>query len=819
MAAAALLVAVLSRSDEGPVYRPGQDIDGLTRSLSRTAPEDAPQIAFSEVAEASGIVFRHFPGVRESVLYEDMAGGMAWGDYDADGDADLFLVNFVKGSDAASAAFGNRLYRNEGTGSFTDVSKESGLALSEMGSAAAWGDYDADGLLDLWTTAYGQNRLFRNDGDGEFREISTSAGLSGFTGFWTGVSPGDYDRDGDLDVYVTGYVKYEDRVSTGFSRQYEVEQPASLNPSSFPAERNLLFRNDGAGRFTEVAAAAGVDNLAGRSLSAAWADLNGDGHLDLYVANDVSDNILFLNNGDGTFEDVSHTTGVADYRGAMGLGVGDWDRDGDQDLFITHWIAQENALFDNLLIHTTDHAYGLRFSDIADRKGLGQSSLDYVGWATGFFDFDLDGREDLFVVNGSTFQMSGDPTRLIAMRPLLYWNAGTDRGFYSLDAGPGFGEPAVGRGGGVADYDGDGDLDILMMDHGGAARLLRNDSPETGGWLRVALEGPAGNTAGLGAVVRVHSAGETQTRQVGAQASYLSQHDPALVFGLGNASGVDSVTVDWVTGERSRLGSQPAGVTLVVPLKGDARRVSAQTDEREATRLFWESFRAASTHRLEGRPQEAAAAYARALTFRPEHEDALYYLGAVRRELGEDEAAVDAWYRLLEVNPRSARALMQLGSLRLCRPGGPSYDPQVAKGYFERAHAMNRAETGGLARLGMTALAVGDLEEAERQFDAVLLSDPGNKTVPLWRAFVDWRRGDETQARARVMESTEADARASVEGATGADGEATVPGEGDTRGGTAMTAGEGCPLFDVTKDSKESFESLMERLALRLTAQ
>ncbi len=818
VAAAALLVAALSRSSEGPVYRPGQDIDGLTRSLSRTAPPDAPRLAFSEVAESSGIAFRHFPGTRTSVLYEDMAGGMAWGDYDGDGDADLFLVNFVKAAedDVPSRAGrpGNRLFRNEGDGSFKDVSAESGLAVSEMGSAAAWGDYNADGLLDLWTTAYGQNRFFRNLGDGRFQEASGDAGLAGFTGFWTGVSPGDYDQDGDLDVYVTGYVKYEDRVATGFSRQYEVEQPASLNPSSFPAERNLLFRNDGRGRFSEVASSAGVDNAAGRSLSAAWVDMNNDGQLDLYVANDVSDNILFLNSGDGTFEDVSHTTGVADYRGAMGLAVGDWDRDGDQDLFITHWIAQENALFENLLIHRTEHAYGLRFSDIADRNGLGQSSLDYVGWATGFFDFDLDGHEDLFMVNGSTFQTSSDPTQLISMPPLLYWNGGTDRGFYSLEAGPAFGEPAVGRGGGVSDYDGDGDPDILLIEHGGAARLLRNDTPDTGGWLRVLLEGPAGNTAGLGALVRVHSGGEVQTRQVGAQASYLSQHDPVLVFGLGDASGADSVTVRWITGERSELGPQPAGVTVVVPIRGDARHLStldSSPDERDATHMFWESYRAASGHRLAGRSEEAATAYVKALTFRPEHEDALYYLGAVRLDMGDDEGATDAWNRLLAANPRSARALMQLGSLRLCRPDGSSYDPQTARGYFERAHSLNRAETGGLARLGMTALALGDLAEARSQFDAVLLSDPGNTTVAVWRAFLAWREGNEAEARTRVQSAF------AMAETSGSESASTTPGEGDTKGGTAMTARASCPLFDLQPDFEESFESLVERLSLKLT--
>jgi enediyne biosynthesis protein E4 len=768
----ALVIFVTGDRDGASAYRPGEGAEGLTSNLARAVPDDAPTLLFSDVAATAGIDFQHFPGVRTGVITEDMGSGAAWGDYDADGDPDLYLVNWVReipdDSVAAEGQPGNRLFRNEADGSFSDVSSESGLDWSGPGSAAAWGDLDGDGRLDLWTTSLGRNRLYRNLGDGRFEEVSGAAGISGHEGFWTGVSLGDYDRDGDLDVYVSGYVRYDPRVATGYSRQYEVEQPASLNPSSFEPQANLFFRNDGRGRFEEVAQEAGLDNASGRSLSAAWADFDRDGWLDLYVANDVSDNALFRNRGDGTFENVSLQTGVADYRGAMGLAVSDWNADGDLDLFITHWVAQENALFENLLVHTAPHDYGMRFMDVADRRGLGQSSLDYVGWATGFADFDLDGRNDLFVINGSTFQERDAPERLVSMPDLLYWNGGEDRGFFGLAAGA-FEEEAVGRGAALADYDGDGDLDLVAVDHSGPARLLRNDSRTENAWIRVVLEGPPGNTAGLGAAVEVFSGSRTMLRQVGGQSSYLSQNDPAQIFGLGSALKVDSVAVTWVTGQRSVYADVLARTTLVVPFG----------NRRQQVVDFWATFRAATRHRMEGRTKEAASAYRAALVSRPDHEDALYYLGAMDYTQGNEQEADSAWARLARINPKVPRSFMQLGSLRLCRPESPYFDPESARNYFETAQALNKATTGPLLKLGFAALALGEKDDAEGWFDAVLRSDPGNETAAAWSG---WIKGDVTPVRGSQNPSAESGL-----------------GEGDTQSGDAMTAGEGtCPPFDLT---------------------
>src|SRR5690606_10761876 len=244
-------------------------------------------------------------------------------------DDDLFVVNMRPlGQDGGGMS---RLYRNDGGGRFTDVTEAAGLALELHGMAAAWGDADGDGRIDLAVSAYGDLRLFRNAGGGRCEDVTARAGLASYRRFWAGLSWADYDADGDLDLYVAGYVqyRYDPADVARASTQVHAEVPYTLNPSSYPPERNLLLRNDGSGRFTDVARTAGVDNPTGRSLTAAWCDFDDDGWLDLYVANDVSDNALYRNLGNGRFEDVSHATWVADPRGAMGLAVGDWDLDGD----------------------------------------------------------------------------------------------------------------------------------------------------------------------------------------------------------------------------------------------------------------------------------------------------------------------------------------------------------------------------------------------------------------------------------------------------------------------------------------------------------
>ncbi|MCH7885220.1 MAG: CRTAC1 family protein [Planctomycetes bacterium] len=536
---------------------PGAQVAGLTSVLSRTVEGIVVPIRFEDVTERVGIDFHHMPVPRESLLPEDMGSGVACGDFDADGFTDLYFVNF-SGSVLPDAPMDERrgrarLYRNVDGAHFEDVTDRAGVGFVGFGMGAAWGDYDNDGDLDLYVTSYGGNVLYRNRGDGTFDDVTQASGVQD-TRFSTGCSWADYDRDGDLDLYVCNYVNFvfrdSDRRRT--ERQYATEQPYTLNPSAYPSQPNALFRNNGDGTFTEVAAAAGVADPSGRSLSASWVDLNNDGWPDLYVANDVSNNGVFLNNRDGTFSDVGASSLAADYRGAMGIAVADLDNDLDQDLLITHWIAQENALFRNM---TIDEMLGasadgrLWFMDDSASLGLGQVSLDMVGWATGFCDLDNDGLLDLWVANGSTLEQADNHRLLQRQRSFLFWNRGGD-GFLEVAArcSARLAEPMVVRGGAHLDFDRDGLIDLIFVVHGGRAIVLRNDSDRTGHWLRVVLRQVGGNTHAVGGCVYVTAGGRTQMAQIGCSSSYLSQNEPTLHFGLGDSTHIETLRIVWPDG-------------------------------------------------------------------------------------------------------------------------------------------------------------------------------------------------------------------------------------------------------------------------------
>ncbi len=330
-------------------YRPGEQVADITSSLAQHLPPDAPKPRLTDVTREAGLAsFRTFIGQRTSQMPEDMGPGAAWGDFDNDGDDDLFLVSAGGPMNQPPEKWAAcELHENLGNGTFRKVEGFPDLRIHGM--AAAWGDYDEDGFLDLLVTAYNHLFLFHNErGSGKFTRY---ARLPDLKGFWSGASWADYDNDRHLDLYVCGYIQFvenEADIARG-QRQQGSFVPFTLNPASYPGGTNLLFHNNGDGTFTEVAAQLKVQNPEGRSLGALWHDFDDDGWLDLYVANDISDNV-FYHNIRGKFEDISHPAWVADYRSAMGLAVGDYDRDGDDDLYITHWVAQENALYDNLLV-------------------------------------------------------------------------------------------------------------------------------------------------------------------------------------------------------------------------------------------------------------------------------------------------------------------------------------------------------------------------------------------------------------------------------------------------------------------------------------
>jgi hypothetical protein len=562
-AALGLFATLWSARVDPAAARPDGTIAGLTDTLKREVPADLVRLSFADVTQESGLQFHHFPAERRSLLPEDMGSGLAWGDLDDDGDPDLFLVNF-RGSLLTpwkDATQGGRckLFRNDGGGRFTDISHAAGLDLAIYGMAAAWGDYDNDQDLDLFVTAYGQSFLFRNDGHGTFTDVTRAAGVNN-TRFGSGCAWGDYDNDGFIDLYVCNYVDFRlrDQDRAGGDQRPGTVEPYTVNPSSYAPVPKALYHNNGDGTFTDLAQNAGVADPFGRSLAAVWFDFNNDHLIDLYVANDISANAVFLNRGDGTFADVGAESLAADYRGAMGLAVGDYDRDGDFDLFVTHWIAQGNGFFVNQLVElasvdgrttTGKTTHCPVFMDIADMVGLGQISLKTVGWATSFVDLDNDGNMDLWVVNGHTHQKADQPSQLVPQRPFLFQHQPSG-GFFEVGAHacPRLAEPIVGRGGADADFDGDGRVDLAIQVHGGTPILLRNTTAHPGHWVRIRLRQNGGNTRALGALVTVKAGELVERAQVGADGAYLSQRPADLHFGLGGASVADEVVIRWPDG-------------------------------------------------------------------------------------------------------------------------------------------------------------------------------------------------------------------------------------------------------------------------------
>lgn len=562
-------------------YTPGEKIEGLTAELERSLPEDYPKVTFTDATKSAGINFYHFSDTRSTQLPEDMGSGAAWGDYNNDGWQDLFIANQAGAlpnnpdNPNESTAF-CQLYHNNGNGTFTEVSAQTGVNVLNWAIAAAWGDYNNDGWLDLFISNYGENLFFKNNGDSDslgqvtFSDFTKETRLGGIDGFWAGASWTDFNKDGWLDLYVAGYVKYEYQEDQKVSLQYSAEVPVSINPSSFEPERNLLYRNNGNGSFTEISRRAGVAGEQGRSLSATWCDFDEDGWVDLYVANDVSDNVLFRNLGNETFEEISHSAWVADYRGAMGLAAGDWDGDLDMDLFVTHWIAQENALYSNHLSELAKYGNSeqkqFRFVDEADRYGLGQIALDYIGWGTSFFDYDNDGRLDLFISNGSTLQQKEDPTLLIGMKDLLFWNRGDEDGFYEMSpvSGEYFKQEYVGRGAAFSDYDNDGDVDIFIVNNNGPGILLKNDDGNTKNWSKVKLTGTKSNRFAIGAKLKLVTKDRTQIRQVGSQSSYCSQSSVIQHFGLGASTIIDTLKITWPAGTEQEFYELPINQQIEV---------------------------------------------------------------------------------------------------------------------------------------------------------------------------------------------------------------------------------------------------------------
>ena len=543
-----LAVLILDRARDTDLRDGSGDV---TTSFLHDRPTEAPDLWFADIAGPRNIDAIHGPGPRRRTLPEDTGSGLAWGDYDGDGDDDLYLVSFAgPPGTTPDPAGANRLLRNDGE-SFVDVTDRSGVAdLDGFGMGAGFADYDDDGDLDLYVTNRGPNRLFRNRGDGSFDEVGAAAGVDDSR--WSiATAWGDCNRDGLLDLYVTSYVDFEvdDTVSTTTAGDPSWEGiPYTLNPNAFDPEPNLLYLQRPDGTFENRALELGVSNPGGRSLAATFVDLDQDGWLDLYVANDVSPNALFRNLGadlgDALFEDVSTSTGTADPRGSMGISVADLavapdtDPDGLPDLFVTHWIAQENALYQ--AVKTNGR---LEYRDRVRHLRLAEISTDRVGWGSAFVDLDLDGRLDLVVANGSTLET--DPESLQPQAPFLFWNDGER--FYDIGAswGDDVARTYVARGLAVSDADRDGDPDLAVSINRGQPLLLDNTGPPRGHWLGVTLEGPTARRFGS-RITRLDNDRIRDVRWYGADASFASGHSAEQLFGLGATTTADLIVAPMV---------------------------------------------------------------------------------------------------------------------------------------------------------------------------------------------------------------------------------------------------------------------------------
>ncbi len=716
------------KGDDAP-YTPGTAVEGVTDVLKKEVSGAGWGVVFRDVAESRGIAFRHFSaGPRSTQLPEDMGSGCAFADYDGDGDWDLFVVDTIgpltlTPDEMRAAKGGCRLYRNDG-GTFTDVTVEAGLGdLKGTYMGAAWGDFDNDGYPDLVVTSYGGIRLFHNRGDGTFEDVTKSSGVGGRKGFFTGAVWGDADGDGLLDLYICGYVDYRfDPKDAGKASKFgHATSPFTINPSSYPPIANLYFHNEGKGRFREMALEAGIANAEGRSLSATFADLNDDGKPDLYVANDVSEGALFVNEGNGFFSDRGHEAHVADYRGAMGIAVGDANGDGALDLFVTHWIAEANALYLNKLGGGKSRT--LDFEDAAERTGLGQISTDDIAWGTAFLDVDGDGLPDLVVANGSTFEEPSDTRKLVPMPMRLFRNLG-EKGFVDVAplSGADLTVPRVGRGLAIADVDGDLREEIAVVVNGGKLVLLKAEGGPPNHRIAIRCEGRKSNRSAFGTKLVLEAKDKRQIREIGAGSSYLSQNAPEAIFGLGTGTKADLLTVRWPSGATATFHDLPADRAYLL-VEGEAAP-RALPDNRARTLAFWDAYNGARAAFAKGDFAASIAAYRKALEIDPRHEDCRYALGNLLLERGDRAEAKAEFEALLKIQPRSQRGHGALGDLLADPASGPLRDLAAARKNYESAGGIYTEETGWVVRSGEVVLATGDAAGAERTFRKVLISNP-----------------------------------------------------------------------------------------------
>ena len=572
------LLPFLKTQTENPKLETDMRFFFLTLAIVVLTSTTLQAATFVDVTSEAGIRFQHSSGTRSSLLPEDMGSGAGFADIDNDGDIDLYIVNipgpFTQDGVGARSPHpyngnANALYRNNGDGTFTDITRAAGVGHQGYGMGCVFADYDGDADLDLYLTNYGENVLYRNNGNATFTDVSETAGVD--CDLWsTGAAFADVDGDTDLDIYVCNYVTYDLEALEQMkeeSLQSGKPVPSALNPHVFEPQDNVFYRNNGDGTFTDATDATGIAAVGGRSMQAIFSDFDNDNDLDLYVANDTTTNHVYRNDGGGNFTDVSAESWAADFRGSMGLTAGDYDADGDTDLFMSHWVDEENALYRNLFVED-GNAKQIRFVDESYTSLLAEESIKQIGWGTALFDYDNDGDLDIFVTNGSTFQELSRPEVLIPQADMLFRNNG-DETFTDVSQETGIAALPlrVGRGAAFGDYDNDGDVDIFIVNNHAPPTLLRNEGGNRNNWLQIKLVGAGTNQDAIGAKIQVKTADQTQIREIYAGDSYMSFNSLIAEFGVGNATQIETLQVTWQNGKTQKLHNVPANQRIRITQK------------------------------------------------------------------------------------------------------------------------------------------------------------------------------------------------------------------------------------------------------------
>jgi hypothetical protein len=542
----------------------------VSTAFAASDPWSLPSFSrFTDIAAQAGLTQPILYGTPGEVTYivESMGGGCAFFDFDNDGWMDILMVG-GRQLDRIAPGSGNRLYRNNRDGTFTDVTAKAGLADPGWATGVCIGDYNNDGWEDVFLTYYGHNRLYRNNGDGTFTDVTIKAGLFHLGNrFGTGCTFLDFDRDGNLDLFVANYVEIDlDRAPKPDTHvatcSYE-GLPVYCGPRGLKAPHHALYRNNGDGTFTDASIPSGVDRISSSyGMTAVAFDVDEDGWPDIFVACDSTPSLLFMNNHDGTFREEGLIRGLAvsgdgQELGGMGVGLGDYDLDGHTDVFKTHFQLQPSGLY---------HSSGKGdFEDVSTAAGIGNERR-FVSWGAGIVDFDNDGLPDLFCVTGNVYpglehKFSKYPAKSPA---ILFRNLGNGK-FVQMaeDAGPAIMARHISRGCAFGDFDNDGDTDILIMNQNEPPSLLRNDAPSNNHWLKIRLEGTKSNRSAIGARVVVRYGNKIQVQELLSQGSYLSSNDPRLHFGLG-AFTTASVEVRWPSGLTEKFNNVKAGQFLTL---------------------------------------------------------------------------------------------------------------------------------------------------------------------------------------------------------------------------------------------------------------